>query len=560
MFLSHHPFKISTFLDKTAQPPIHHPHKSPKLWQAPETCSSCPLPPSFPGSQITNQPLHLQGLHHLVIPFSAMNPTAGAEHLPTFSTSTKALKKAHLMASSPLLSPPSSSSSTSNYTSSITHAGSDQIISILYLLPVESIISFSMTCRRFRFLSSSDSLWESICRREWGSGSGGVDSLVASFPPQERPRLSWKRLYEKVVQLSSLSCRRLSCESGDFPDPRAAHSLIFFSGWLVLFGGGCDGGRHLDDTWVAYTGNGHNKVLCWKQVNSGIPSGRFGQTCTLISNYIVLFGGINDNGDRLNDTWIGEIIYDGHDDLRVTWRLLDVDVAPPPRGAHAASGVGDKRVVIHGGIGTFGLRLNDTWILYLLDDFRSGRWHQIMNVQSSPPSRSGHSLTWIAETYMVLFGGRGSRYEVLNDVWFLSIGDKNLEWKELKYELTDLPSEMPLPQVGHSATILPGSKILIYGGEDSSRRRKDDFWVLDIGAPQRSQTAGLTKTSSKLWKEVKIDGRHPQYRSFHGACTDQSRRYMYVFGGMIDGVLHPAEAYGLSFSGELYQLELVLQL
>lgn len=144
----------------------------------------------------------------------------------------------------PPLSPSSSSSSysPSNYSSSsITQMGSDHIISILLLLPVESILSFSMTCRRFRSVASSDSVWEPICRREWGSG--GVDALVASLSQQERQRLSWKRLYAQVSRLSSLSCRRLSSKSGAFPNPRASHSLNFISDWLVLFGGGCEGGQ-----------------------------------------------------------------------------------------------------------------------------------------------------------------------------------------------------------------------------------------------------------------------------------------------------------------------------
>ena len=47
-----------------------------------------------------------------------------------------------------------------------------------------------------------------------------------------------------------------------------------------------------------------------KQVNSGIPSGRFGQSCTVVGDLLVLFGGINDHGIRQNDTWTGQVMYD----------------------------------------------------------------------------------------------------------------------------------------------------------------------------------------------------------------------------------------------------------
>ncbi|KAG6474646.1 F-box/kelch-repeat protein At1g51550-like [Zingiber officinale] len=484
-----------------------------------------------------------------------MKPVAETEHLDSFSIAIS--KKGHLMASNPPFSTSSSSSSSSR--SSIAQLSNDHIISVLLLLPIESVLSFSMACRRFRSLASSDALWEPICRRDWGGG-GAVDALVASFSPQERLRISWRRLYAQVSHLSSLSCRRLSCKSGAFPSPRASHSLAFVSDWLVLFGGGSEGGRHLDDTWIAYVGNGCNRALNWQHINSGIPSGRFGQTCTVLGNYLVLFGGISDNGDRLNDTWIGETFYEGQD-MRIAWRLLDVNsVVPSPRGAHAACCVADCRMVVHGGIGLHGLRLNDTWILNLSDDFRSGRWHQINNVQSLPPPRSGHTLTWIGGTYMVLFGGRGSGYEVLNDVWLLDIGIANSEWKELKYELYGLPSEMPLPRVGHSATLVLGRKILVYGGEDSQRHRKDDFWVLDVGALPRFQTVGLKKSPRNFWKKLQVEGHHPLYRSFHGACTDKSGRYVYIFGGMVDSIIQPAEPSGLTFNAELHQIELLLQL
>lgn len=290
-------------------------------------------------------------------------------------------------------------------------------------------------------------------------------------------------------------------------------------------------------------------VLRWQQVGSGIPSGRFGHTCTLLSNFLILFGGINDNGDRLNDTWIGEAFYEGQGDLRITWRLLNVgSVVPPPRGAHAACNVGEHSMVIHGGIGLHGLRLDDTWILNLSDNFRSGMWYNVANVHPMPQPRSGHSLTWIGGTYMVLFGGRGSGYDVLNDIWILSIIGGDPKWKELMFELTGSPSERPLPRVGHSATLTLGSKILIYGGEDAQRHRKGDLWVLDV------------KTPGKLWKRLQIEGDQPEHRSFHGACTDRSGHYVYVFGGMVDDGVHPAEAYGLRFNSELYQMKLVLQL
>ncbi|OAY74097.1 F-box/kelch-repeat protein [Ananas comosus] len=476
------------------------------------------------------------------------------------------------MAFTPPHSYPKTSSSSSSSTSpsqtltlTLTHLPDDPLLSILRLLPAPSLLALSATCRRLRRLAAADALWEHLFRRDWGDAA--ADALLPSSSSSssssgdgggKRRGVAWRRLYQQVSQLGSLSCRRLSLSGGGgaSPRPRASLSLNFVAGWLVLFGGGCEGGRHLDDTWVAYIGNGFDRVLSWQKLNSGIPTGRFGHTCALVGNCLVLFGGINDSGLRLNDTWIGEIDLRRPLEINISWRLLDVDsVLPPPRGAHAACSIGDRTMAIHGGIALDGRRLSDTWLLDLSEGFTSGNWHQLLNPCPMPPPRSGHTLTSIDETLMVLFGGRGSGYEVLNDLWLFDASKGYPEWKEI-----DMLDEMPpLPRVGHSATLILGSKILIYGGEDSQRHRKDDFWVLEAANLLKLRPDSM-KTRKKMWKKLSVEGQSPNCRSFHGACADRSGRYVYVFGGMVDGVVHPAEAYGLRFDGDLYHVELMLQL
>jgi hypothetical protein len=315
---------------------------------------------------------------------------------------------------------------------------------------------------------------------------------------------------------------------------------------------------------VAYAGSGAGNrpppILSWQQLASGTPGGRFSHSCLLVGDTLVLFGGITDQGQRLNDTWTGQIICEEPRRPRISWRLLEVGrLAPPPRGAHAACCVDDKFIVIHGGIGLYGSRLGDTWLLDLSNGLQSGSWHQIGNTWPLPQPRSGHSLTWIGSTCMVLFGGRGSEFEVLNDVWLFDISDQYPKWKELKYGLSSALGELPFPRVGHSAILVLGGKVLVYGGEDSQRRRKDDFWILDTPALLQYES-GSKKMTRKMWKKLRIDGQCPNYRSFHGACVDASGCCVYIFGGMVDGLVHPSEALGMRFDGHLYQVELVLHL
>ncbi|CAI9757579.1 unnamed protein product [Fraxinus pennsylvanica] len=446
--------------------------------------------------------------------------------------------------------------------SPITKIAQDHIFSILLLLPIESIVCFAMTCRKLKFLAYSDSLWESVCRRDWGSSA--IDALKASSSVQG---IHWKKLYQQVYQLDSVCCHKLLVETPDgdeiFPGPRASHSLNFVNGCLVLFGGGCEGGRHLDDTWIAYIGNDFKRTLKWQKKYSGIPSGRFGHSCVVMGDSLILFGGINDHGIRQNDTWVGQVILNETLGVTLSWRLLDVGaIAPPPRGAHAGCCLDNKRMLIHGGIGLSGLRLGDTWILDLSENLCFGTWQEIV-AHPCPPSRSGHTLTHIGGMQTILFGGRGSGYEVLNDVWLLSASQGHWRWMQQLFEPQNIPQGFTLARVGHSANLILGSRLLIFGGEDSYRHRKDDFWVLDINSlpsikmqPSNPNSEGLLR---KMWRLLESIGENPICRSFHRACVDHSGRCLYVFGGMVDGLLQPSESSGLGFDGGIFLVELVLR-
>ncbi|XP_021984598.1 F-box/kelch-repeat protein At1g51550 [Helianthus annuus] len=423
--------------------------------------------------------------------------------------------------------PGSSSSGSSNGENSlITDMSHDHLFSILLLLPLESILSFAMTCKKTLLLTRSQTLWKSICARDWGHST--LDACS--------PSLDWIQLYRRLRNLDRVSCFNL--DASDAPTPRASHSLNFFKGCLLLFGGGCDGGRHLDDTWIAYLGK---RVVNWQRVAASAgPSGRFGHSCVVIGNSLVLFGGINDSGIRQNDTWIAQ-----ESNTTLSWRLLDVGpLAPPARGAHACSSIDNRRMLIHGGIGLSGTRLGDTWVLYLSENLCFGTWHETLS-HPVPSPRSGHTLTSIGGSRTVLFGGRGMGYEVLNDVWYFDSSEGRLGWVPVLFEPRNVPGGISLARVGHSATLISGGRVLIYGGEDSYRHRKDDFWLLDI-------------TRRRVWRRVKCEGYQPRSRSFHRASADESGCYLYVFGGMVDGTLQPAEPTGLRFDGELFVVELLV--
>lgn len=156
-----------------------------------------------------------------------MNFINTAKTTTTTSTTTTKKKKSTM----------AETTTNSSSRSSISYLAHDHIFSILQLLPIDSILSFGMTCKRLNAIASCDALWEIICRRDWGNSS--VEDFLASTDK----KFSWKTVYQQVFYLGSVSCFRLSSQDGIFPRPRASHSLNFISECLVLFGGGYEDGQ-----------------------------------------------------------------------------------------------------------------------------------------------------------------------------------------------------------------------------------------------------------------------------------------------------------------------------
>ncbi|KAE8683120.1 hypothetical protein F3Y22_tig00111213pilonHSYRG00053 [Hibiscus syriacus] len=93
----------------------------------------------------------------------------------------------------------------------------------------------------------------------------------------------------------------------------------------------------------------------------------------------------SNRGDRHNDTWLGQVSIRENLDISLSWRLLNVgSTSPPPQGAHAACCISSRGMVVHGGIGLNGVRLDDTWIIELSENQRFGTWHQMVRHPSPP--------------------------------------------------------------------------------------------------------------------------------------------------------------------------------
>jgi hypothetical protein len=128
------------------------------------------------------------------------------------------------------------------------------------------------------------------------------------------------------------------------PSARALAAMFALGGYVVLFGGLDTDGNVLGDTW---TWNGASWTL---QSPHDSPPARFASVAVSFGNRGLMFGGLDDNGAYLGDTWA----WDGSD-----WTNVTPAMSPPVRSQPAAATLGDE-VILFGGQGKDGL-LGDTW-------------------------------------------------------------------------------------------------------------------------------------------------------------------------------------------------------
>jgi hypothetical protein len=227
---------------------------------------------------------------------------------------------------------------------------------------------------------------------------------------------------------------------------------------IVMFGGKDSLGQMPSETWeLALSGNSS-----WNQFAVPGPEGRIGHgMCYDIADSVtLLFGGINQLGQFLNDTWE----WNGQN-----WIKVD-STGPSPRGYFAfAYDYATRRAVLFGGIGNDDSLFGDTW------EWDGSHWTQAASFNNPPPrfiTNMSEYIIYPSTTRLILFGGEaGYESVVYNDTWM---------WADSSWYQMESPRNPPPPRVGHvmsSFSGLSGSMIL-FGGQSSyeSDSTFGDMW------------------------------------------------------------------------------------
>ena len=242
------------------------------------------------------------------------------------------------------------------------------------------------------------------------------------------------------------------------------------------------------------------------QTIGDIPANRFGHTLVHLTKIkICLFGGSVGDSHKLNytnDVFIYRILTKMWKKINIK----DKDSIPKERAAHAAASNNNGQMAIYGGSTTSGGLAEDCLYIFSLNpkDENEGIWAKIKTEGPTPGGRYGHSLTFL-NPYFVLFGGNFNP-NLSNEIWIININDTNDVCQWIKINYSDDKDNIPVERLYHSSEVCNYGKyknrLIIFGGRDSKNNPLNDLWILDIKDDQGEWTKVLPKNNNSLTPRI----------------------------------------------------------
>lgn len=181
-------------------------------------------------------------------------------------------------------------------------------------------------------------------------------------------------------------------------------------------------------------------------------------------------------------------------------------IPPCQRGGHSATKVG-RTIFFFGGHYYEGQEegfryLNDLYIL----DIDNNKWIR-PHFTGIPPSPRYFHASVLAGQKIFFFGGRGPRDRVLKDLHALD--PETLEWFE-----GPEGSGSPTARFGHSASVISGNRIVIFGGQNG------EIFFNDVH---------ILHLDTMSWSKPSLTGQSPAPRFNHSAVL--IKQTILIFGG-----------------------------
>ncbi|WP_321506807.1 DUF3821 domain-containing protein [uncultured Methanoregula sp.] len=240
-------------------------------------------------------------------------------------------------------------------------------------------------------------------------------------------------------------------------------SVVMPDGSIVLIGGHSSiDGVNTFDVWQS-----KNNGATWVQlIPSSGATARYGQSSVVMPDgSIVLMGGWNGNGWKMNDVWRST-------DNGATWTQMTDHAEWLARVGQSSVVMPDGSIVLMGGHDGWGYR-NDVW----RSTDNGATWIQ-MTTGAGWSGRYLHSSVAMPDGSIVLMGGQDDSYGVKNDVWRST--DNGATWTQMT------TGAGWSARWQHSSVAMPDGSIVLMGGQDQSDMPKNDTW--------RSTDNGVTWT------------------------------------------------------------------
>ncbi|EFN78372.1 kelch domain-containing protein 4 [Harpegnathos saltator] len=211
------------------------------------------------------------------------------------------------------------------------------------------------------------------------------------------------------------------------------------------------------------------------------------------------------------------------------WSVVKAPGAPPPRCGHQAvitAARGGELWVFGGEFSSPSesqfYHYRDLWVFLLSDK----KWEKII-APNGPSARSGHRMV-LLKKQLIVFGGFHDNlrdYKYFNDVYAFDL--ETYVWRKIE------PAGLaPTPRSGCVVLPTPGNKIMVYGGYNKERIKKD----VDKGRIHDDMfllTPDKNDTTKYKWTCVRQTGMRATPRCGISAALDQPNLAL-LFGGVQD--------------------------
>ncbi|KAI4866169.1 hypothetical protein F4820DRAFT_265571 [Hypoxylon rubiginosum] len=298
----------------------------------------------------------------------------------------------------------------------------------------------------------------------------------------------------------NMSCYPLVTTS-EGPGPRVGHASLLVGNAFIVYGGD----TKIDDTDILdetlYLLNTSTRQWSRALPAGPRPSGRYGHSLNIVGSKIYIFGG-QVEGYFMNDLAAFDLNQLQMPNNR--WEILTENTetggalqgkAPPARTNHSMITYNDK-MYLFGGTNGFQW-FNDVWCY----DPAASKWSQQDCIGYIPVPREGHAAS-LVDDVMYVFGGRTEEGVDLGDLAAFRISSRR--W----YTFQNMgPS--PSPRSGHSMTSV-GKSVVVVGGEPSSTTTQVNdlsiVYVLDTSKIRYPNDAQIQSNTQKIQQARRPSG------------------------------------------------------